>query len=54
MKIKKRSTYVLLGEHLHRLQEISKALVEDRGAPIECYALSCEIRFLLKQIKEAE
>jgi len=54
MRIKKKTKYVLLGEHLARLQEISKTLIEDRGAPIECYALSCEIRFLLKQIKEAE
>jgi len=54
MRIKKRTQYTLSGEHLARLQDIAKALVEDRGAPIECYALACEIRFLLKQIKEVE
>jgi hypothetical protein len=52
MRIKKRTQYTLLGEHLARLQDIAKALVEDRGAPIECYALACEIRFLLKQVEE--
>ena len=53
MRIKKKTEYVLLGEHLARLQDIAKALVEDRAAPIECYALSCEIRFLLKQVRES-
>ena len=54
MRIKKKSEYVILGEHLVRLQEIAKALIEDRGAPIECYALACEVRFLLKQMRESE
>lgn len=53
MKIKKRSAYVLPGEHLHRLQEIAKELVESTTAPIESYALACEVRFLLKQVRES-
>ena len=54
MRIKKRTQYTLRGEHLARLADIAKALVEDRGAPIEAYALACEIRFLLKQVEEME